>query len=211
MITYLYGSQLDSRPDLAADMFRDRAAQFRDRMGWDVTVDALGWETDQYDALDPLYVIVEDETGGHAASMRFLPTTGRTMTAEIFPHLIGGGAIRSPLVWECTRFCLSPTAAQSAAGAGIAQKLLLGGIVLGLEMGVTHSLGVFDKPMVRVYRRLGWEPEVLGTADGISAGMWQLSQDTVDLFLRKQGLTRDDARGWLDAAFGAAPALSVAA
>ena len=29
-------------PGLAAGMFRDRAAQFRDRLGWDVSVDAPG-------------------------------------------------------------------------------------------------------------------------------------------------------------------------
>ena len=201
MIRYLYGSQLDSHAALAADMFRDRAAQFRDRMGWDVTVDELGWETDQYDALDPLYVIAEDERGGHAASMRFLPTTGRTMTSEIFPHLIGGRAIRSPLIWECTRFCLAP--GNNAAGA--AQKLLLGGIQLGLEMGLTHSLGVFDKPMVRVYRRLGWEPEVLGTDNGISAGLWTLDAGVVDHFCASLGIAPATVRGWVDAAFGDLP------
>ena len=202
MIRYLYASQLDDHADLAADMFRDRAAQFRDRMKWDVTVDELGWETDQYDALDPLYVIAEDENGHHAASMRFLPTTGRTMTGEIFPHLIGGAPIRSPLIWECTRFCLSPSAAASKAGAGYAQKLLLGGILLGLEMGTTHSLGVFDRPMVRVYRRLGWEPEVLGTQDGISAGLWTLSEEVADRFCLALGIAPAEARAWLDAAFG---------
>ena len=202
MIRYVYASQLDSHADLAADMFRDRAAQFRDRMKWDVTVDELGWETDQYDALDPLYVIAEDERGHHAASMRFLPTTGRTMTGEIFPHLIGGAPIRSPLIWECTRFCLSPDAATSAAGANVATKLLLGGILLGLEMGTTHSLGVFDRPMVRVYRRLGWSPEILGSADGISAGLWTLSHEVADAFCAKLGIAPSEARGWLDAAFG---------
>ena len=202
MIRYLYASQLDAHADLAADMFRDRAAQFRDRMKWDVTVDELGWETDQYDALDPLYVIAEDENGNHAASMRFLPTTGRTMTGEIFPHLIGGAPIRSPLIWECTRFCLSPTAAAGSQGAQVASKLLLGGMLLGLEMGTTHSLGVFDRPMVRVYRRLGWSPEILGTADGISAGLWTLSQDVADAFCEKLGIDAAEARGWLDAAFG---------
>lgn len=214
MIRYLYASQLDAHADLAADMFRDRAAQFRDRMKWDVTVDELGWETDQYDAIDPLYVIAEDENGHHAASMRFLPTTGRTMTGEIFPHLIGGAPIRSPLVWECTRFCLSPTAASGKDGANVASKLLLGGMQLGLEMGTTHSLGVFDRPMVRVYRRLGWSPEILGTADGISAGMWTLSQDVADAFRDKLGISVAEARSWLDTAFGAIgadDALSVAA
>ena len=102
MIRYLFGSQLDEHCDLSSAMFRDRTAQFRDRMGWDVIVDPLGWETDEFDALDPLYVIAEDATGGHAGSLRFLPTTGPTMLRDVFPHLTGGRAIRDRLIWECT-------------------------------------------------------------------------------------------------------------
>ncbi|MEM7489665.1 MAG: acyl-homoserine-lactone synthase [Pseudomonadota bacterium] len=197
MIRYLYGSELERHSMLAADMFRDRTAQFRDRMGWDVTVDAMGWETDQYDTLDPIYVIVEDENGGHAASMRFLPTTGPTMLAEVFPHLVPDGPIRSPLIWECTRFCLSPTA-----GAGMARRLLLGAVELGLAMGVTHSVGVFDTPMTRIYRRLGWSPEVLGNEDGISAGIWTLSVETYDHLCRTSGVTARQSRRWLEDCFG---------
>ena len=202
MIRYVPASRLGNFPDLAAAMFRDRASQFRDRMGWDVTVDDLGWETDQYDALDPIYVIAEDGSGGHAASMRFLPTVGRTMTSEIFPHLISGATVRSPSTWECTRFCLAPVGGGSCA-AGTAQKLLLGGLQLGLHMGLTHSLGVFDRPMIRVYRRLGWEPKLLGSRDGISAGLWTLSEAVADDLCRRLGIERAEARGWVrDAAWG---------
>lgn len=171
MITFFHGSQIEAHPDLASQMFRDRATQFRDRMNWNVTVDEMGWETDQYDVLDPLYVVVKDAEGRHAGSMRFLPTTGRTMLAEVFPHLVDGKPISDPGVWECTRFCLSPTA-----GAGVAQMLLLAASEVGLAIGVRQSLGVFDTPMIRVYRRLGWSPEVLGRADGIAAGLWTFSE-----------------------------------
>lgn len=197
MIRYLYGSELDRHPALAAHMFRDRTTQFRDRMGWEVTVDDLGWETDAYDAMDPIYVIVEDQKGGHAASMRFLPTTGSTMLSDVFPHLVGGSAIRSPRVWECTRFCLSPSA-----GAGMARRLLLGAVELGLSMGVTHSVGVFDTPMTRIYRRLGWSPEVLGSQDGISAGIWELGTDVHDHLCRTSGIDAATSRRWLEDCFG---------
>ncbi|CUH38868.1 Isovaleryl-homoserine lactone synthase [Jannaschia seosinensis] len=195
MIRYLHGSALHRHADLAASMFVDRATQFRDRMKWDVKVDALGWETDQYDVLDPIYVIAEDAAGRHAGSMRFLPTTGRTMLDEIFPHLKGGRTIRSPLIWECTRFCLSP-----GAGADVARLMLVGAQELGLTMGFSHSVGVFDRPMVRVYRRLGWEPEVLGSQDGISAGIWQLSRDVQDKLCEAAGLHPRLSRHWCETA-----------
>ncbi len=200
MIRYLYGTELTTHADLAADMFRDRTAQFRDRMGWDVQVDDLGWETDQYDALDPLYVIVQSECGHHEGSMRFLPTTGPTMLADIFPHLTGGGPIRSPMIWECTRFCLSPDA-----GPGVARRLLLAASELGLGMGLSNSLGVFDAPMVRVYRRLGWQPDVLGTENGISAGLWTFSTETHDALCAAARVDARQSRRWFDEAFGDLP------
>lgn len=200
MIRYFYGSQLEQHADLAAEMFRDRATQFRDRMGWDVTVDDMGWETDQYDVLDPLYVVVEDEDGHHAGSMRFLPTTGRTMLAEIFPHLVNHEPVSSPDVWECTRFCLSPNASGR-----VAQMLLLAASELGLAIGVQQSIGVFDRPMVRVYRRLGWCPEMLGHADGIAAGLWTFSHAVHAKLCADTGIAPESLRRTFAAALEGLP------
>ena len=205
MIYFFYRSQMDSHAELAAEMFRDRATQFRDRMGWDVTVDAMGWETDQYDVLNPLYVVVTDAEGHHAGSMRFLPTTGRTMLAEIFPHLVGGVPICSTAVWECTRFCLSPNASGN-----VAQMLLLAASEVGLAIGVRQSVGVFDRPMMRVYRRLGWSPEMLGHADGIAAGLWTFSEDVHEKLCAETGIEARELRAIFEAALVDLP-LSVAA
>lgn len=182
MIHYLRTKQLDRHPHLASGMFRHRAVQFRDRLHWGVSVDQAGWETDQYDRLDPLYVIAQDERGDHAGSMRFLPTMGRTMVAEVFPHLIADAPLRSPRIWECTRFCLAP----GRTDVGTARGLLLGGAQMGLQMGLTHAIGVFDDAMVRVYRHIGWEPKILGSANGISAGCWTLSHDVVARLAARQ-------------------------
>lgn len=200
MIRYFFASQLNENAELAADMFRDRATQFRDRMGWDVTVDDMGWETDQYDLIDPLYVVVENGKDRHGGSMRFLPTTGRTMLDEIFPHLTGGTPIRSPGIWECTRFCLSPGATGK-----IAQMLLLAASELGLAIGVRQSVGVFDHPMMRVYRRLGWAPELLGHRDGIAAGLWTFSEEVHDKLCADTGMEPRALRGIFERALGDLP------
>ena len=63
MLRYVYAHDLARFPRLADTMFRDRAEQFHARLGWEVTVDARGWERDDYDALDPLYVIWEAPDG----------------------------------------------------------------------------------------------------------------------------------------------------
>ena len=172
MLHYIYGDQLHLHPKLRDTMFRDRALQFKERLGWEVSVDEDGFERDQYDVLNPLYVIWERADGTHGGSMRLLPTTGRTMVAEHFGHIADVSAIRSPLIWECTRFCLAPGAEPRVVAA-----LVLAVDEVMRNFGLSHLLAVFDARMVRVYRRMGTSPEVLGSVgegrDMIAVGLWE--------------------------------------
>jgi acyl homoserine lactone synthase len=205
MIRYLYANQLSRFPALADEMFRDRAAQFVNRLGWDLTIDENGWELDEYDQINPLYIILERSDGGHAASMRVLPTIGRTMVNEHFTHLNHGIAIRAPFIWECTRFCIHPgagTLARHWAG-----MLMLGGQELGLRFGLSRSIGVYDARMTRIYRNIGWEPHFIG-ADGegrdrICLGLWPFSEEIRAKIAQNIGLAPDTAAPWFDAAFPA--------
>ena len=88
MLTYLWAKQLAKRPLLRDSMFRDRADQFKTRLNWQVEVDQNGFERDEYDALNPLYVIWESPQGLHQGSLRLLPTTGCTMIEDHFSHLL---------------------------------------------------------------------------------------------------------------------------
>lgn len=191
MIRFLYGTQLADHASLADAMFRDRAAQFRDRLGWDVQVDALGWETDAYDRLDPLYVIAVDGQGGHAGSMRLMPTTGPHMLADHFADLVAGPAPRGPALWEVTRFCLAPDAA-----AGTAPLLALGLSTAALALEVDRIIGLFEAPMLRVYRRLGWRPQVIGRGAVGMVGTWDVSARVQDRLTAACGLDAAVPLAW---------------
>ncbi|MBU2962062.1 autoinducer synthase [Citreicella sp. C3M06] len=211
MIRYLYADQLQHFPLLAQTMFRDRADQFKTRLGWDVTVDSQGYERDEYDDLRPLYVIWEKADGTHGGSMRLLPTVGRCMVNEHFLNLTGGVHIESPIIWECTRFCLARNTDPGAAAA----LMLAGGEVMK-GFGVEHYVGVFDARMVRIYNRIGASPDVLGSeGDGrerISVGLWEFSADAQARVAASAGIDPAQSRAWFEAAFGAdSPCLSVAA
>ncbi len=201
MIRYIYGDELHRYPRLARSMFLDRAAQFRDRQGWDVTVNEAGEECDEYDALNPLYVVWERADGTHGGSMRFLPTTGRTMVNEHFTGLIGGGSIESPGIWECTRFCLAP-----GAGPRVSAALMLAGGEIMTGFGVRHFVGVFDARMVRIYRLIGAAPEMLGTSgtgrEAVSVGLWHFSEGLRTKVARTANISPDLARAWFERAFG---------
>ncbi len=211
MLHYIYADQMHLFPKLADAMFRDRADQFKTRLGWDVTVDADGFERDEYDdvALNPLYVIWETPEGGHGGSMRFLPTTGRTMVNDHFANLMGGGTITSPVIWECTRFCLARNAPSTVAGA-----LMLGGGEIMQNFGIEHFVGVFDARMVRIYRMIGSSPEVLGSAgegrDQISVGLWHFAPDAQRAVAKRAGISPALSRLWFTRAFGAETPLQLA-
>ena len=200
MIRYLYADQLNQHADLRAGMHRDRAAQLRDRLKWDVTVDDRGWERDEYDDLNPLYVIWEEAPGVHGGSMRFLPMSGRTMVNDHFADLMTG-PITSPLIWECTRFCMAPNAGPRVAG-----LLMLAGGELMRAFSLTHLLGVFDARMIRIYNAVGAAPEVLGTSgtgrDAISVGLWPYRPDDRLRVLRRAGVSSEVSEAWFARSFG---------
>lgn len=201
MLRYVYATDLKDHPKLARTMFRDRADQFKTRLGWDVTIDQNGFERDEYDDLNPLYVIWEEPDGSHGGSMRFLPTTGRTMVNEHFGDLISG-PITSPIIWECTRFCLT-----RGAGSHVAAALMLGGGEIMQNFGIEHFVGVFDARMVRIYRMIGSSPDVLGSAgegrDLISVGLWHFDPSAAEKVAERAGVPLERSRQWFDRAFGA--------
>jgi N-acyl-L-homoserine lactone synthetase len=201
MIHYIFADALEDTPRLRDTMFTDRATQFRDRLKWEVSVDAEGHEHDEYDTEAPLYVIAANPDGTHAGSMRFLPTTGRTMVHEHFLSLTDGVKIQSPYIWECTRFCLAPGAPKNTAA-----MLMLGAAEMGLASGLSHSIGVFDARMILIYRRLGWSPAILGSSgegrEQISVGLWAFTQDVLPNLRAKAGVSPAVSQSWMAEQFG---------
>jgi acyl homoserine lactone synthase len=203
MIRYIYAEELDTLPQLKHTMFVDRATQFKTRLKWDVSVNATGYEIDEYDTLNPMYVIWQMPDGTHGGSMRLLPTVGQTMVNDHFTHLTKGVRIESALIWECTRFCISPRF--EGHEKEIATALLCAGCEIGLEFGLTDSVGVFDARMVRIYRRIGWEPTILGTggtgADKTSVGLWKVSEEARDRMCLNAGISTETPSAWFEASF----------
>lgn len=201
MLRYLTADQLTNFPRLSETMFTDRAVQFHDRLGWEVDVDETGAERDSYDDQNPLYIIWELPDGTHGGSLRLLPTTGDHMLADHFLNLTDGVRIESPAIWECTRFCLAP-----GADATISSALMLGVLEIGLQERLTHVAGVFDARMIRVYRRVGWGPTILGSdgvgREAISAGLWPCEEPYRARLLARAGVSDELSRYWLTRSFG---------
>ena len=189
------GRALARDQKLQASMHRDRADQFARRLKWAVQVDDRGWETDEYDHDDTLYVIWVLPDGTHGGSMRFLPTTQSVMVNDHFADLLTEGMIQDPLIWECTRFCLRDNVPSSVAAA-----LMLAGGELMRAHHLTHLLGVFDARMVRIYRMIGASPQILGSAgdgrDKISVGLWAFRAQDRAFVLRRAGVSSRISEHW---------------
>ncbi|MCF2869447.1 GNAT family N-acetyltransferase [Octadecabacter sp. G9-8] len=187
MIRYISGTDLWLFPDLAHSMFRDRARQFFERPNWEIDVDRGGCERDQYDLLNPIYVVVDDDAGHHVGSMRLLPTTGSTAINDYFSRTLECGPIHDPMTWECTRFCLSPSAELQTVG-----KVFASAGRLMQEFNITSLIAIFDQLMLRRYRLSGVAPELLGDGDfsggRVLSGRWQFNKMKLDVLMRHAGL-----------------------
>src|ERR1700674_3590224 len=179
--------------NLMDEMFRLRARVFRDRLGWDVRV-ADGKERDKYDDEGPVYLIyADDESRKVKGSLRLLPTTGPTVLADIFCDTLPDAVhLSAPTIWECTRFCLE----DDISGRGQREELLIASAVLiaalgdvAIKAGIESILGNFDSTMLRLYRRIGCEVDVLGSTQRygqpIYLGLFPISERILRRVKRK--------------------------
>jgi acyl homoserine lactone synthase len=156
MIDVVQSDQFVTRADHLRQMFELRARIFYDRLGWDVQVKD-GREHDRFDECHPLYLIALDANNKVVGSARLLPTTGPNMLQDVFSDLLPAGqSIRSPLIWESTRFCVDMNAASDRTPEGLSKvsgELMAAEIELGLVVGLSHIVTVVDVGMERILRR----------------------------------------------------------
>jgi acyl homoserine lactone synthase len=183
---------------LLDEMYRLRARIFRGRLNWDVKV-TDGKERDRYDDEQPVYIIYSDEAGREVkGSLRLLPTTGPTLLADIFSDTLPDAVnLSAPTIWECTRFCLNDELMDSGRQdemlfASSALLEAIGGVAL--RAGVEAIIGNFDEAMLRLYRRIGCEVELLGSTlrygEPIYLGLHPISEPIVRRIKAKMKKTR---------------------
>jgi acyl homoserine lactone synthase len=198
MIRMFQGRDRKRYPREADEMFRLRARQFRDRLGWKVNVQA-GWEIDEFDQMNPLYLVsMDDDAGQIAGCLRFLPTTGPTMMKRVFDQYFNEPFdIETPFVWECTRFAIEPSLAKRRiTPTGLCKttfELMQGGCEVATMAGVEQIVGIFDRLMVRIYRRAGWAPEIIASTDRLGSetifvGLWDVSRASLHAMRQRSGI-----------------------
>lgn len=144
--------------EILDEMFRLRARVFGGRLGWDVKI-VDGREIDEFDDLDPAYVIGLDEDYNVVACVRALQTTGPHMLSDVFSEILQGQPpLRSATLWESTRFCVDTDILKmSGQGAGTVSRATCELMVASLEYarasGIEDIITVIDPVMNRVLKR----------------------------------------------------------
>jgi acyl homoserine lactone synthase len=104
--------------DELAQMHRLPAVVFRGRLEWDVTVTESG-EFDEYDTLDPTYILAVTEDLRVVGCARLLPAKGPTMLERTFPQLLESGKLNAwQTMDENSRFRVDTLLAEPRGGAG---------------------------------------------------------------------------------------------
>lgn len=162
MIIVIDGTNRDQYTYLLDQMFQLRARVFEGRLGWDVNVEN-GREADQFDALDPAYVIGLNDRGQVVSCVRALQTTGPHMLSDVFTSILDGEPpLRSATLWESTRFCVDTQILERGRSRNSVSyatcELMAGSLLYAMESGIADIVTVIDPVMDRVLKRSDCAP-----------------------------------------------------
>ena len=147
---------------LLNEMYELRARVFGQRLGWDVEIKD-GKEIDEFDALDPAYVIGLNDEGRVVSCVRALQTTGPHMLSDVFSEILDGEApLRNATLWESTRFCVDTAILQRGKAPNSVSyatcELMAASLEYARDSGVSDIVTVIDPIMNRVLKRSDCAP-----------------------------------------------------
>lgn len=151
--------------DLLTQMHRLRAAVFGERLEWDVSIADAG-ERDEYDDLDPTYILAVTDGQKVVGCARLLPALGPTMLEQTFPQLLESGSLNaSAQMIESSRFCVDTSLPAGRRGGQLhlATLTMFAGIIeWSMANGYDEIVTATDLRFERILNRAGWPMKRLG-------------------------------------------------
>jgi N-acyl-L-homoserine lactone synthetase len=182
MIVFVHGYERDTRPELFDTMFRHRKQVFIDRLGWTLPPTGGHYEIDEFDREDTVYICSLLPSGELAGSVRLLNTTTPHMAIGPFATMFPDVTVRSPTIWEVTRFAVPDDRRLQPNGVSRAAcEVLLGMCLFGLEYGVSQLTAIYEPPLARLFKKCGMTHYVLARHQSanygsIHFGLWDISR-----------------------------------
>ncbi|WP_223565092.1 acyl-homoserine-lactone synthase [Agrobacterium tumefaciens] len=174
--------------NLLKQMHKLRANVFGGRLEWDVTI-ADGGERDQYDDLNPTYILAISGGKRVVGCARLLPAVGPTMLERTFPQLLADGSLHATSAMiESSRFCVDTTLPAGRGGGQlhlVTLAMFAGIIEWSMANGYDKIVTATDLRFERILNRAAWpmarlgEPVVIGNTVAI-AGTLPADQESFD-------------------------------
>ncbi|KDR86547.1 autoinducer synthase [Agrobacterium sp. TS43] len=150
---------------LLKQMYGLRAEVFGGRLEWDVAI-TDGDERDQYDDLNPTYILAVSGGNKVVGCARLLPAIGPTMLELTFPQLLADGSLNATSAMiESSRFCVDTTLPAGRGGGQLhlATLTLFAGIIeWSMAHGYDKIVTATDLRFERILNRAGWPMARLG-------------------------------------------------
>jgi N-acyl-L-homoserine lactone synthetase len=175
-------------------MHQLRSNPFSKRLDWYVAEDRTK-RNDDFDEHDPLYVL-SIKNRSVVGCLRILPTTGPTpLKAQYAGRFETSVCISSPLIVEFSRFTVA-----SGAPDGVTQRyacrttldLAVSTCEILCEAGIQKCIALFDERLLRIYRRIGWTPELVARSRDlkICVGLWSVTREASKKMRERHGIAR---------------------
>ncbi|MEX1081774.1 MAG: acyl-homoserine-lactone synthase [Halofilum sp. (in: g-proteobacteria)] len=188
-----FGQRAD--PYSLHNMYRLRHEVFHERLGWEVT-SAQGLEQDEYDALQPVYLITRGPQREVTGCLRLLPTSGPYMLRDTFPQLLAGETPPADArIWDISRMAVAKPVGRDgvrSATNDATVELVAGVLTHGLERGIDRYVAVVSVAFERILRRMGLAMHRFGDGqarwmgDTLSVAVWiEVDADVRDAILER--------------------------
>lgn len=200
MIVTLYGTDRDTKPDYFEQFFELRHQIFVAGRGWPLP-SKNGRETDEYDVDAAVYFLDVSDDDKIEGGVRITPTETCSLTADYFPHLVENGEVlRSPEVYEATRYFILPTQKSAARNRTVRARILRSLTEWCLDNRISFIQAVIDTTSLPTFIQLNPQVRPMGLAHSYGGGRdapgggdclairWPCTQHVIEAISRYGGL-----------------------
>lgn len=186
------------KTELIFDMHRLRKRVFKDRLQWDVKVNAQGLETDQFDIPEAVYLLHLNAQNRVTGSWRLLSCAGPTMLRDIWPEYLKNLPMSAHNdCIEVSRFAVdcpadNPKQAITETHRAIGEMFCaLTEFCLRIDVQYVYTL--YDARIAQVIQKIDCAPQAISDnipMDGIScqAGMFKTDTDMLKKLRKATGI-----------------------
>lgn len=145
------------------DMHKVRTKIFRDRMKWDVHVNDMELEVDEYDLPNTVYILSLDENEKVTGTWRFLTTSEPSMIENIWPQYLDTLPIpKSGTMCETSRFGVysenESICERKKTVNAVTAEMIVALIKVCIMCGITDMFTLYDIKIKKLLDKIGFTP-----------------------------------------------------